>query len=124
MTTAMQFGNTIYSYILYCIPIIPFYIIALEEYYTNVMNLPIINAAAEGTFSVAVIFALTAYYGRDFWLTRLSWAYDLQVNQFVMVSFLVFVALGLPLVYILKNFLSFRNISTTKRKNQIYIAIK
>ena len=63
------------------------------------MNLPIINAAAEGTFSVAVIFALTAYYGRDFWLTRLSWAYDLQVNQFVMVSFLVFVALGLPLVY-------------------------
>ena len=27
------------------------------------MNLPIINAAAEGTVSVAVIFAVTAYYG-------------------------------------------------------------
>ena len=100
----MQFGNTIYSYILYCIPIIPFYIIALEEYYTNVMNLPIINAAAEGTFSVAVVFALTAIYGRDFWLTRISWANDLQVNQFVMVSFLVFVAFGLPLVYSFKLF--------------------
>ena len=27
------------------------------------MNLPIINAAAEGTISVAVVFAATAYYG-------------------------------------------------------------
>lgn len=63
MTTSMQFGNTILSYVLYCIPAIPFYIIALEEYYTHVMDLPVINAAAEGTFSVAVIFAVSAYYG-------------------------------------------------------------
>jgi ethanolaminephosphotransferase len=59
----MQFGNTIFAVLLYIIPTIPFYIIAHEEYYTHEMNLPIVNAAAEGTVSVAVIFAATAYFG-------------------------------------------------------------
>lgn len=63
LTTAMQFGNTIYAVLLYIIPTVPFYIIAHEEYYTHEMNLPIVNAAAEGTVSVAVIFAATAYFG-------------------------------------------------------------
>lgn len=63
MTTAMQFGNTYYSYFLYCIPSIPFYIIAIEEYNTKAMKLPVINAASEGTISVAFVFALTAIYG-------------------------------------------------------------
>ena len=85
MTTSMQFGNTMFSYYLYCIPAIPFYIIALEEYYTNIMNLPLINAAAEGTFSVAVVFAATAYFGicayidlgNDMWLRKLPWCYNI-----------------------------------------------
>lgn len=42
---------------------IPFYIIAHEEYYTHEMNLPIVNAAAEGTLSIALFFAGTAIYG-------------------------------------------------------------
>ena len=63
MTTSMQFGNTLYSYLLYCIPSIPFNIIAIEEYNTKAMKLPVINAASEGTISVAVIFALTAIFG-------------------------------------------------------------
>ncbi len=63
MTTAMQFGNTYYSFYLYCIPAIPFHIIAIEEYNTKAMKLPVINAASEGTISVAVVFALTAIFG-------------------------------------------------------------
>jgi ethanolaminephosphotransferase len=63
MTTAMQFGNSLYSYFLYCIPAIPFYIISIEEYNTKAMVLPVINAASEGTVSVAVVFAITAIYG-------------------------------------------------------------
>lgn len=52
------------------------------------MNLPIINAAAEGTVSVAVIFAATAYFGKrenlnlgwDVWYSKLPWFFDLQIN--------------------------------------------
>lgn len=59
----MQFGNTIYSFYLYSIPSVVFYIITHEEYYTHQMNLPEFNAAVEGTFSIACIFAITAIYG-------------------------------------------------------------
>lgn len=37
------------------------------------MNLPIINAAAEGTISVAVVFAATAYYGINEFIIRMQY---------------------------------------------------
>lgn len=46
-----------------CVPTYPFYIIAHEEYYTHEMNLPIINAAAEGTIFVGSLFAVNAIFG-------------------------------------------------------------
>ncbi|CAD8199584.1 unnamed protein product [Paramecium octaurelia] len=100
MTTAMQFGNTIFSVILYIIPSVPFYIIAHEEYYTHEMNLPIINAAAEGTISVAVVFAATAYYGCDMWVQKLPWFFDYQINQFVMLMFIISVIITMPAVFL------------------------
>jgi len=62
----MQFGNTVYSFALYSIPSVLFYIITHEEYYTHEMNMPIFNAAVEGTFSIAVLFAATAIFGKRF----------------------------------------------------------
>ncbi|CAD8097315.1 unnamed protein product [Paramecium primaurelia] len=107
MTTAMQFGNTIFSVILYIIPSVPFYIIAHEEYYTHEMNLPIINAAAEGTISVAVVFAATAYYGCDMWLQKLPWFFNYQINQFVMLMFIISVIITMPAVFLkIKKFTS------------------
>ncbi|CAD8205500.1 unnamed protein product [Paramecium octaurelia] len=98
LTTAMQVGNNIFSVVLYIIPSIPFYLIAHEEYYTHEMNLPIINAAAEGTISVAIFFAITAYFGCDWWLLKLPTFYDLQVNHFVLVAFASSVLITMPSV--------------------------
>ncbi|CAD8117397.1 unnamed protein product [Paramecium sonneborni] len=107
MTTAMQFGNTIFSVILYIIPSVPFYVIAHEEYYTHEMNLPIINAAAEGTVSVAVVFAATAYYGCDMWVQKLPWFFDFQINQFVMLMFIFSLIITMPAVFLkIKKFTS------------------
>jgi ethanolaminephosphotransferase len=68
MTTSMQFGNTLYSYYLYIIPAIPFYIITLEEYFTHIMDLPVFNAASEGCLSVAVVFLIPIFLGKDIWV--------------------------------------------------------
>lgn len=51
------------AFLLICVPTYPFYIIAHEEYYTHEMNLPIINAAAEGTVFVGSLFAINAIFG-------------------------------------------------------------
>lgn len=87
---------------------IPFYIIAHEEYYTHEMNLPIINAAAEGTLSIALFFAGTAIYGIynnniigcNIWTYRLPWFYDMQFNHAFMIAYGSVIIFGLPFVYI------------------------
>lgn len=97
MTTSMMFGNTLYSYYLYCIPAIPFYIITLEEFYTNVMDLPVINAACEGCLSVAVVFLIPVFMGKDIWITE--WAYGLPLNKLTMIGFVIFASISTPFVY-------------------------
>jgi ethanolaminephosphotransferase len=97
MTTSMMFGNTLYSYYLYCIPAIPFYIITLEEYYTNVMDLPIVNAACEGCLSVAVVFLIPVFMGKTIWVDE--WAYGLPLNKLTMIGFVVFASISTPFVY-------------------------
>lgn len=80
MTTSMQFGNTLYSFYLYIIPGIPFYIVTLEEYFTNHMDLPKFNAATEGCLSVAFAFLIPALYGNDIWLQPVHSLFDLRVQ--------------------------------------------
>ncbi|CAD8112784.1 unnamed protein product [Paramecium sonneborni] len=107
LSTAMQIGNNIFSIILYIIPSIPFFLIAHEEYYTHEMNLPIINAAAEGTISVAIFFVATAYFGCDFWLTKLSILNGIQFNHFILLVFAMSVLITMPsVIYKISKFTS------------------
>lgn len=63
-----------------CVPTYPFYIIAHEEYYTHEMNLPIINAAAEGTIFVGSLFAVNAIFGNGVIINSRMWFLDLKIT--------------------------------------------
>lgn len=74
----MQFGTTSFAVPLILITAcIPFFTTTLEEYYTNLMYLPIINGAAEGCFLVSLVFIFTGFVGNDFWIQDLGIGYDI-----------------------------------------------
>ena len=61
-----MFQVTTYNFylpLLFLTAALPFFTTTLEEYYTHVLYLPIINGAAEGCFMVGFIFILTSILG-------------------------------------------------------------
>jgi len=60
LVVCMQFGNNITALVMYMVGSIPFYYTTLEEYYTNLLYLPLINGAAEGCFVLAIFYFTTA----------------------------------------------------------------
>ncbi|CAD8048632.1 unnamed protein product [Paramecium primaurelia] len=97
--TCLQCGQSLLAFLLICVPTYPFYIIAHEEYYTHEMNLPIINAAAEGTVFVGSLFAINAIFGCEFWTQKIPQFYNLQFNTVAIIMFFFVVAFGLPFVF-------------------------
>ncbi|EAS06711.3 CDP-alcohol phosphatidyltransferase (macronuclear) [Tetrahymena thermophila SB210] len=67
LATCMGFGNNYLAYLVYASGAIPFYITTLEEYYTDIMYLPLINGAAEGCFAVGFFIFVSGLYGPEFW---------------------------------------------------------
>ncbi len=50
------------------ISVFPFYYVMLEQYYTGIMDFPIINGVDEGTFGYVGLCWLGAWYGpKEFW---------------------------------------------------------
>lgn len=63
LAIALQFGNSFYSVMVYLIGTFPFYFTTLEEYYTNQINLPLINGPNEGCLLIASFFIFTGVFG-------------------------------------------------------------
>jgi len=49
---------------------IPFYFVLLEQYYTNVMYFPIINAVDDGVFFYLWLAISAGLYGSDWWTEK------------------------------------------------------
>ncbi len=59
----MQIGNRPDSICVLFTSIFPFYYIMLEQYYTGIMDFPLVNGVDEGTFILCYIAFAAAYYG-------------------------------------------------------------
>lgn len=54
----------------------------IEEYYTGVLDLPVINGVEEGCLYVFTIFFLSGYYGSSFYnKTFKIFSYDLKLSE-------------------------------------------
>jgi ethanolaminephosphotransferase len=75
--------NNIYQYLLIFLPLsITFFLNFIEEYYTGVLDLPVINGVEEGCLYVFTIFFLSGYYGSSFYnKTFKIFSYDLKLSE-------------------------------------------
>ena len=76
--------NNIYQYLLVFIPLtFTFFLNFIEEYYTGVLDLPIINGVEEGSIYVSLIFFLSGYYGPNFYNTQYKVfnKYNLKISE-------------------------------------------
>ncbi len=76
--------NNIYQYLLVFIPLtLTFFLNFIEEYYTGVLDLPVINGVEEGSIYVSGIFFLSGYYGADFYNFKYNLfnKYNLKISE-------------------------------------------
>ena len=76
--------DNIYQYLLIFIPLsFTFFLNFIEEYYTGVLDLPIINGVEEGSIYVSAIMFLSGYYGSSFYNTKYNIfdKYDLKISE-------------------------------------------
>lgn len=69
----------------YLIGAFPFYFTTLEEYYTNQINLPLINGPNEGCVLIASFFIFTGIFGIELFILLLLIIY-LNKNRVSMVE--------------------------------------
>ncbi|EGR30174.1 hypothetical protein IMG5_139110 [Ichthyophthirius multifiliis] len=85
LSACVGFGNSYLMYSLNLCGSVPFFITTLDEYYTDIMYLPLINGAAEGCFSIGVVYLFTAYMGNEYWLKDSIWG--LKNNSITVIGF-------------------------------------
>lgn len=64
VSTTVQYGPTVYAFLIFGIPAFQFYLNTMEAYYTGMMDLPIINGASEGALSVGLFLFLAWLWGK------------------------------------------------------------
>lgn len=82
----MNTGNRPDAICLLFISIFPFYYVMLEQYYTGVMDFPLISGPDEGTFAYVYMCWAAAYYGSNeyWWDTKYNWMWQGDMVPFAL----------------------------------------
>ena len=112
--------NNIYQYLLLFIPLtLTFFLNFIEEYYTGVLDLPIINGVEEGSIYVSLVFFLSGYYGSSFYNKKYNFfnKYDLKISELNGIA--VFVG---SMLHCIKCFYDIIKKSEKNKVGQIFIS--